>query len=533
MRIDIDIKHEDAYDCLDNLIVAVAEFWGRDFELFFAESWGFQYKRANADYGGTIAENLETGRAYRFDYLERFHGVKVEIYETNDYQDAMKIIKAELKENKPIIIAVNPYKCACFKEYVHGDGFSHYCLVIGIENNDNLIVADTQLAKDGVVLSAIDFFKGIKEFGTFTLVEGETEYPQWQDIIEKSIGRIINAHDEISVFGQIVNFREDIKKGLDFEKEISGYEQEPFQAPLFQKILGVGRCRKQFSKALYYLYKITEADELEIMSIRMKVAGERWVSIFGMLCKVYCLQENSRARILDKILNKIDEAVLEEERVAREILEICRKGFLNKFCKIRENMDSSDTEVFNDYVFLNLSKYYNNQGFSSSMSIKDKAEFSNGGRYFLNQGLPSDMYWSIGNMKFIFPEINDDKNDNISCFGEVIETEPISCTNIMVLGCAEFGDHSDILEILYHDGNIEKINLVFTSWLSPDSNYDEIVAWQGKGAVRDSDKVKVYPFPVSLFSKNYILRSRGIIKSLKLPECPNIHIFSITCANRG
>lgn len=51
------------------------------------------------------------------------------------------------------------------------------------------------------------------------------------------------------------------------------------------------------------------------------------------------------------------------------------------------------------------------------------------------------------------------------------------------------------------------------------------------GAVRTAEKVDIYPFPVYLFAQAYSLQLSGMIQYIKLPECPNMHIFAITLAN--
>lgn len=528
----ITVKYYEQYDCLENLVVAVARWWGHRYELGFAESWGFQYNRKNLLCDNNFGKNIYDGKVWKLEYLEKYHGIKVNNIEQGDYHEILDVIRAEVKKDRPVIIYMNTFWCPWYKEDYQKVNSPHYCMVTDIDNEDNIHIKDAQMAENGALLPIDDFSKGFGNCITLSLKECESINDDWKKIIYNAVDRVSTPTGEICMFEQMRNFAEDLKDKLDFSREIKGKEDDPFQAALFEMIRSISRGRMQFSEVLNYMGELVQKPELMAFSNRMKAAGQRWNSVFGMLCKAYYLQGAARERILDRIIGKIYEAASDEEDIALSLIEFCKNGNIaNNWNTPMEN-NLSDKAVFMDCSYVDITKHMNNQGFSGSLSTDCKAEISNGGRYFLTEGLPIEREWKIENMKFLFPEADKEMNDNISCFGQVIELEPGKYTDIMVLGCAEFGNHSESIEILYCDGHSEEVPLQFTSWLSSNIYFNETIAWTGKGAVRSTDRVVIYPFPVNLFAKSYTLKSQSDIIGIRLPECPNIHVFAITLANR-
>lgn len=531
MKLDLTIKYVDSYDCLDNLVVDAAKWFGKEYALLFADAWGFCYKPIDELNGETFGANMQSGGAFGWEYIEKYHGLKVSIIPKTTYQDILDIVRIELKEKRPVIIYMDTFWCPWYKGYYQQLKAHHYCLVTDIDDNNNLYIVDNQMATNGAILSESNFSNGFGECMIFTLKEHSSVNADWKKIIQRAVDRVINPIGGISCFEQMRKFANDIQEKLDLNQEVISYESNPFKAPVFQSLFKLGQGRKQFSLVLDYIGNSLDKPELIILSDKLKIAGEKWVSLFGMTCKAYYRQGIDREKIVKRVVNKIYEIALEEELIASKLMEICINGKISELDNIMKCDEQDSKKSFNNISYIDISKQMNSEGFSSSLLSDTKAEISDGGRYFLTEGLSSKREWVVENMRFLFPEVDKGVNDNISCFGQIIEVQQCKYTHIMILGCAELGNHLELIEIEYHDGKIESIPFRFTSWLSANANFKEVIAWTGKGAVRTDNGVEVYPFPVNLYAQNYNLQHSGEIKSIKLPECPNLHIFAITLAN--
>lgn len=527
----IEMKYDDAFDCLDNVLVNAIKWFGCEYELMYANSWSFGYKKIKDVNKDIISNDFLTKRIYRWDYLKKYHGISVDFFDVDNYVKTINKIKDELENNRPVIIEADTFFCSWYKNEYKRISSQHYCLVVGIDKNNNFLVKDTLLAIEGKVLSEIDFISGVKKYGTFQIMENKQKVEDHKRIIKEALLKLRNEEIGINVFKEMEDFALDISENLIFDNEIIGFEDRPYQSRLFQTIYNVGRGRKQFAIALNFLFEETDIFILEEVSQRMRKVGEYWTSIFGMLCKAHYLSTSRSKILMLKISEKIRNVIIEEQKLADKLLFYVVNGEYksNAQDKFIGNI-IKDLDTYKNYSYLDLSEYYNSKGISYELSLSTSAEITSDRRYILGNDLMKNKKWIIGNLRFVFPEINESLYDNISCFEETIEVPLCYSSNIFILGCAELGNHIENIEVIYSDGESEKVELEFSSWVSR-PNFNEIIAWEGKGVERDKDEASTYPFQVYLFAQNIKLSREGTITKLIMPNCPNIHIFAITLAS--
>jgi len=251
-----------------------------------------------------------------------------------------------------------------------------------------------------------------------------------------------------------------------------------------------------------------------------------WNSIFGMAIKLYYLQ--NRETLIKKIAEKIIMVANEEEHVANLLLDLVEGNYRDLDSAGSNTGMMKPLELVKDYEFIDLSNHFNNQGFDSPDTVGGKAEFSNKDKFFITDGLPREQLWTIDNLKSMFPEIKEGEYDNISCDGQVISLKKGVYSSIALLGCAEYGSHRDALEIYFEDGTIEKVMIEASNWALEKPKFNEKIAWTGYSAVRKTNGVQVYPFEVYINAKRYKIKHNGVVSKIKLPQCLNMHYFSIT-----
>lgn len=523
MSLDIVIKHDEFYDCLENLVLAVAKLWKKDYQLMSADVWDFSYKTSEQDNMLSLGQSVSNNAISNYDNLAKYHGISMKFVETSDYLEGLDVIKNELSNNRPVAIYMDTFWCNWYKVLYKKLHRPHYCLVIGIDTETNdLYIVDSQMANEETILPIKEFIHGFEAYITFSNEDVDIKNFDWKVLLQNSLKKNKNIENLVNIFEEMRKFAVDISSKLDLQNEIIGLEKFPFKAKIFQELFTLGKRRKQYSRMLAYIGKLYDIKELDAFSSRMKLAGDRWSSIFGLLCKAYYM--NNDIKIINKIASKIEEAANDEENIADNLLEFCKYGN-NNLCNTSIEHINNKMDI---YCFLNLSSHMNNQGFSNSLLPTCSAQLSDDGRYFLADNLPTDKIWNIANMKFSFPTIFNNSYDNISCMGQIINVDQAMYNYIMLLGCSELGDYREHINIKYLDGFIERIPIEFTAWIKPQPSYGEIIAWTGSRAVRTENEVEVSSFAVHLYAKNYQLKHDGKVECIELPTCPNIHIFAIS-----
>lgn len=182
----------------------------------------------------------------------------------------------------------------------------------------------------------------------------------------------------------------------------------------------------------------------------------------------------------------------------------------------------------NNYTYLNIKDYFNNEGFGLSLSEKCTADITGEGTYFLFNGIPEEEVWQAGKMKFHFVNKEaDGQMDNISCSGQVIEVPENCYSRIMFLGCSEFGHYSELFEVNYADGKTENIKVSFSDFYQAPV-FNEKIAWSGQAAHRKDGNARLHNFNARIFAAQYPIDKSGKLTAVKLPQRRNIHIFAIT-----
>lgn len=186
--------------------------------------------------------------------------------------------------------------------------------------------------------------------------------------------------------------------------------------------------------------------------------------------------------------------------------------------------DGSYKDIFtNEVIHLNIEKYMNNKGISSTLTSRGANLTGGGMSYFFESKLEESI-----NNKFNFRNFrNDNLNDNISCLGQTIVIPKGIYKKFALAGCAEWGNYRDKIKVNYQDGSSEEITIGFTDWVSPPV-YDETILLEGK--MMDNVKgenIINNSYIARIFSKTYNLDNK-LIDNIVLPDCPNIHIFAIS-----
>ena len=528
MILDIKPSHGYGYDCFEDSIVSVVSWWGREHQMMFADSWNFCFDHADSQYSMKLGDRIDIKGGANLNYLKKYHGIKVNYCNDVTNEDAIEAIKKELSVNRPVILFIDPFYCAFDRNYQKYHG-THVIIINGFnENNNNFYFTDCTYMKENIEFPVNTFMECYPRYMTLELLDDYDKDINWYEYMKSLFFNLQNDSQNCNTFESIRKFADEIEKNLDFKVEMEGYYVNIFDAPLFTNVREIARSRKKFSNTLKYIGERYNVEELLLLSEKMSLLGSKWSVIESMIIKAYMTSDSTKT--LSRIVNKI-RAMADDEEDAANLLLVESEKYNSDINYLTTVNKTSDTQAYSfkkDIKLIDLTDYMNNNGFGSLSSKENSPDLTSTGYYFLRQGLPEEKIWSVGEMRFKFPDLYDGVNDNISCFNQKIKIPAGNYHSIMLLGCAEQGDFCDRMIVEYANGKHEEIFIKFTDWAGKPI-FNETVAWQGEMVERNGENVKIFEvYITSIFANTYFLKCDGILKSIQLPDCPNIHIFAIS-----
>lgn len=181
-------------------------------------------------------------------------------------------------------------------------------------------------------------------------------------------------------------------------------------------------------------------------------------------------------------------------------------------------------------VGIDISKLFNNDGFSSEANRKD-ANLDKWGQSFPAEELPKAGKFCKKELPacFVFPTKDAGKKNNIACAGQVI---PLAgkAKAMHLLVTATDGNKQEKLTIAYADAAVQK-DLKVTDWCAA-AAFGEKTAVQcahrvaadagGAGTLsKEAKKTNIWCVTIALDAKR-------ALKSVKLPYNAEIHVFAVT-----
>lgn len=512
--------------CFADIVASVAGWLGRDYELMFSECWSIRFNSLGDR--SHLGERIGVEKNNGLNLLKQYHGIQFIYKNIEDVNSALEIIKRELIDGRPVIGIVDAYWVPWDDVFQKLHSSGHFFLIVDIDKlRNDLTCVDGYFMQKDVIIPRGNFATGFKNLMTVSILNDRQN--DLYKIINSAAKSFMGDNKSKNSVKAIYDFAEEIEKINDLEQEITGYDGY-WSTPLWTAFNEIVKGHVQFATTLRYIARKIPALTLKLMEVSERVLqmSEQWFVVRGMIGKAVVVKEPKL--IINRLSNKIKNIAYEEEIVAQELLMIVQEktNLLNKNAVVVNNssciLEGIKTQ---DMIYADLTQYFNNDGFSNHLSFTCSADLTGFGYCFSMQGLPVDETWEIEGMKFKFPTIAEEQNNNISCLSQLIPIPVNNYSYFMILMCAEFGDFVSQLEIMYDNGKIESIPMCVTEWNSL-PKFGEVIAWKGNIIKRVESSIKLIESPHYIFAKVYPLNSNLLLSGIRLPECPNIHVFSIT-----
>ena len=196
-----------------------------------------------------------------------------------------------------------------------------------------------------------------------------------------------------------------------------------------------------------------------------------------------------------------------------------------KLTNLIQSLFVNETKKKQINYYVDLTRYYNNQAFEATLNDDSTADITGLGTHYIMQDVVINEEWKKGGYSFIYRYCTG-QVDNISCESQTVWIPGIDAGYISILGCAEFGNYREDIEIEFSDGTKQRITADFTDFYQS-AIYQETIYWIGAAAERKNGKTNYHNFNARLFAKRYPIKP-GCVVMLTLPQRRNVHIFALT-----
>jgi hypothetical protein len=503
-------------DCVDGLVISVAEWLHRKYKLVFAEAWNFQFADEIEEYPHTIGGRLFIPNVVDQEILKACCGIEVNYNKINNAEQLISILKEEVSKQRPVIIIYDMFWCPWSNAFQKNHKPDHASLVIGY-NESGLNCIDYSPRCEGSILPYEYLNKSIKAFYTINIQQTiANDNFDWHEIVNKSISSI-NNYD---TFNTIRNFGTYIKESFDPIKEMNRYGIDKFDSnPLSWQIGRISESRRLFASTLRYLHERYNINQLLLLAEKLEAAVPMWSTIISLIIKS-CISSN--LNLLERISKKIYEVADFEETIFK-CLEAVNKDplyELDLFSDYTPNISSLSLQ------YVNLTKYCNCRAFESGQDPAILPDFTGDGAFILKDELVCKEEVGVDNLKFKLTNLLTDSCDNILCKGQTIEIENGKFKKIMFLGCSTLGSYSGDVKVNYANGSFESIKIDLSDCYPYSVAFEQKVIWGGNCSIDYKKRTK--GFGCQLYAESYDLNYLNDIKSITLPLCPNMHIFAIS-----
>ncbi|RCX18415.1 hypothetical protein DFR58_105179 [Anaerobacterium chartisolvens] len=532
LYLDIKLEQPQEMFCEEALLATVSFWLKRRYDMIFSRFWSFGLLPAAPNNSSAIFDRIFIEDNDYASLLEQYHGIQLTFMGIEGVEDIIGIAYRELKKGFPIAVNFNNKYYPWTPENTKGESLYYPCLVTGIsDDNEGIYCIDIHDFKKPAIIPKDVFIKAYKDCVTFSIVDDEKNDIDWRAVIKSNTSSLL----ENNSFESIREFSKLIANPDNYALEISG------NGNLGEKIKYTYHSRYFFSHFFTYLINYHNAHVLSECRDRFIFLSNQWLSLWGLVtATVYRQKLNGAMDVTSQgsFIRKLETASAKlcniadiEQSLCDDLIKIIEGRSVSSQVADSSANITAQTDGLQEYRFVDISGFLNNEGFYSDIGEYTEASLTSTGQVFLTHGLPSDDIWNFQGMRFKFPQPVDNKTDNISCAGQKINLENGCFSCIMLMGCAEWGHYSELLEIRYLDGTVSHVPLEFTDWTYPESHFGEIVVWEGMCAEKDRDGVlRSSMLKGHLYARALNLNPIRQLDYIRLPDCSNIHLFAITLA---
>lgn len=500
-NLDISLTSIDGLDCMDGLIITLLEWLGRDYDLLLGEMWDFSF---DEEKNGTMGEKIVAHSSINLKSLKEQCGVSLHREKASD--NSISIIKNRLLST-PVILIIDMFWCPWTRNFFQKEhAVGHVIMATGY-NESGFYCLDYSPRNEKVVFPFSYCQEGLASYMIPEIHSPPTiTNKNWRDVVKRSISVI----DEHKIFENMRAFSRYINESFNPAEEnqtYGGLERNPF----IWRMDRIAKSRELFSGVLM---RLSNEENIIELANRLNLAKTMWTTIKNLLIKS-CIDGDRR--LVGRIAKRIDAVADYEESIFHSLKQLYENetALLSQHDKFKEQ----------NFVCVDLDKHVNCRAFQNDSSEIIPDLTGDGAFILVDERIQEERLFYKDIVCFKLYNILRGTYDNITCQGQTIELPIGSYREVYLLGCSINGNFRKNLVVHYSDGYEQRIEIAFADFYPPAAEFDQEVAWAGVCS-KDRNKNSA-DFECELYVQNCKLISDKHAISLRLPECPNMHIFSI------
>ena len=507
MKIEI-IRKKDMF-CLETALSTICNYFEVPYQMLFAQTWGYDYQGEDL----CIGNNISITDWQLRDKIKQLGIIEEVISEVS--AENLIYIRTAVKQGKLAIVSMDMAK---YNE-MNGTSYTElYSLYLLCSYDDEFIAYDLHYTHEKISISDTIFMYACRRGLLYGTEMQKVSFDFKYDIAELHKILIPSKPD----FEKIEYLAKLFASGVvDLECETKKLTEgeNPTEAPIISKIETLSRGRNLFS--LYLEYVNDMVTEINITDACGKISywAGKWNLIKVILIKAYYRKDFSR-NVMRKVASILYDIARGEKELYNQLLNVT----VPKMEKIDCDLLEKNEKLFvnkEKMLRIDLSKFYNNAGVKL-VGTEKCADLTGVGAYIEYEEEQIKKAVLEHKCFYDFGYIIKLPLDNMLCQGQKIYM-PVGVYNrLKILGCSDYGNFSDYLTIYYE--NMEKKKIIqFSSWINKKPLFNEKVYCTGK---LQEINVRLNQSAGTLFVQTIELQQQ-IINSIKFPDCPTMHIFSL------
>lgn len=465
--------------CLESSLAELFLYYKKDYAIPFGNFLTFAYRKGNGRLSTSLSEpkNLT---AVLSEYGIRF--IKKKIKSRQQYE---KYLEEKLFAHEPTIVHFDCYYLTW--DPLYGiDHNIHALLLVGMDR-DNVYLSDPFFKKRGKVLKSI-FAKA----SSFYYETEANEIKELKITHEEVFRQITEKAGKLKYFIKLKYFCREILH-LCAEHESSETERKCMAEPTFLKKLS----RIEVNKLRFYLFlwEWGKKDNSIKHAETFVPIMTKWQTLKMLLAKAWIRNYPK------EMLNRASVCLAEIAEAEFDFLYNCPKKQSNE----------TASKKHGSFDFLG---YCNEQGWSSE-KFSRTADLTGLGEYLCLELSEKTKDLALAAKA---------RYNSIQCAGQEIELtfcrNPVS---VKLLTVSEWGDYTAIFRVEYKNGEIHEISRYVFDWIIAGEERCALGStYEANG--NEARKLREYVYGDVI---EIPLEPNRQAKSLRLPDCPNIHILSI------
>lgn len=514
---------QNSCNCLEDAALTILYSLDIEHRVMFFDSWSFLYNKdlATDKLGEKIMDFTNEDK-----FLLEYHGVLWKRYENNQSDDIERVLK-ELKENRPILLPFN-MRFAPWSYSFMDDDDQHVLVISGYNLKKQAFYCTDSLGyQEACELPFDSFIKGAQVYLTLSR---ETINKEIQ--LEQFFKELIDNFERKNTLENLRFFAEDIKNNLDIKKEVEGVEDLEFCSLHLNFYNNLKRTRKNFSGLIDCINYSCSTPVLDSLNFKFKDLASQYERVRVFLRKA--VSGSFPDNLNDQFSNLIFSLVDKENSLYKYLKECSESGeFKNLSFKLNSSLnnelESSRLKKVKpkEAYHLDLKNYFCNNGIGTTVGTDSDTDFTGLGHYMLLDETEDVTIWQKGAYSFAFPLINNNSLDNISCQNQKIKISKSGFSHLAILACSDWGNYFQPMEVVYKNGETQKILLEVKDWDILENQSRDIL-WKGRSVEQNGNIATLTEQTVCIQAITYRLKSLEEIDFIILPDCPTIHIFSMT-----